>query len=586
MSHRGPARPRAPRLVAKVLGFSFGVIALVLAAVFLVLSWQARVRLTVAVTDNLERSQQRFGDVEHRRKRDRLAQAAILAESPTLKAAVDTYQTERHEGMAVDQLTETVRGELAKVQRVIGVPALSVTDGRGHIISTVGPLAQEWPSGLVVTPRAWRNADPLETVIRLDARVYLTTVVPLVLGDDVVGEFLLAAPLDEGYARQLASDAHADIVVLLDGRVVAGSASVRLGPALAAAGLPGSGTIAVDGEEYVVRRLSVVDNAAVYALGSVSGAARALSADAATVLLAVGLGALLLAGLGSTWLARTLVRPINELTTSLAGMARERRFDEALTPAGASRELDDLTATFDSLRLSIKAAEADAEASYLGVIGSLAAALDARDRYTAGHSERVSALSVVVGRELGLSDHELDMLRLGALLHDIGKIGVPDAILRKPGTLTDEEFAQIERHPTIGARILEPLRLQPEVLQIVELHHEQPDGRGYPHGMSGSQIPRLAAIVHGADAFDAITSARAYRPGRPVADALAELAQFAGTGFDMDVARVMTSLPLLTLEAATHAPNSAAVTDNETADEVILPFRALAADSARRSVGR
>ena len=586
MSAAAQAPSRAPRLVARVLGFSFGVITLVLAAVFLVLSWQARARLTAAVTSNIERSQQRFSDAELRRKGARLAQAAMLAESPTLKAAVDTYQSESHSDGPVDELAETVRRELAKVQRVTGVPALSVTDARGRIVVTVGPLSEDWTPGRVVAPRAWPTADPVEAVIRSGAQVYLTTVVPLVLNDDVVGEFLLASPLDRAYARGLATDADTDVVVLLDGEVVASSGPSSLSLALAQVRLPVSGTLVVGGDEYVVRRLSVVDRAATYALGSVSAATRASTADAAMVLSMVGLGSLLLAGLGSTWLARTLVRPIDELTGTLARMARERRFDDALTPAGASRELDDLTATFDSLRLSIKAAEADAEASYLGVIGSLAAALDARDRYTAGHSERVAALSVVIGRQMGLSGHELDMLRLGALLHDIGKIGVPDAILRKPGTLTDEEFAQIERHPAIGARILEPLRLQPEVLQIVELHHEQPDGRGYPHGMSGSQIPRLAAIVHGADAFDAITSARAYRPGRPVADALAELAKFAGTGFDMDVARVMTSLPLLTLEAATHGPLPPLSTDTESSREVVLPFRTLAADSARRSVGR
>ncbi len=582
------APSRAPRLVARVLGFSFGVIALVLAAVFLVLSFQARARLTAAVTENLELSQQRFGDAEQRRKRDRLAQAAMLAESPTLKAAVDTYQSESRAGGPVDQLAETVRGELAKVQRVTGVPALSVTDGRGRIVVTVGPLAGDWTAGQVVAPRAWPTADPVEAVIRSGARVYLTTVVPLVLNDDVVGEFLLASPLDGAYARELAADADTEVVVLLDGEVVASSGPSSLSLALAQVRLPvsGTGTVIVGGDEYVVRQLSVVDHVATYALGSVSAAARASTADAAMVLTVVGVGSLLLAGLGSAWLARTLARPIDELTVTLTVMARERRFDDALIPAGASRELDDLTATFDSLRLSVKAAEADAEASYLGVIGSLAAALDARDRYTAGHSERVSALSVVVGRELGLSDHELDMLRLGALLHDIGKIGVPDAVLRKPGTLTDDEFTQIERHPTIGARILEPLRLFPEVLAIVELHHEQPDGRGYPHGLSGSRIPRLAAIVHGADAFDAITSARAYRPGRPVTDALAELARFAGTGFDLDVARVMTALPLVTLEAATRGPRSPLAKDTDAAGEVVLPFRALAANSARRSVGR
>ena len=576
---------RAPRLVAKVLGFSFGVIVLVLAAVFVVLSWQARARLTTAVTANLELSQRRFGDAESRRQRDRLAQAAMLAENPTLKAAVDTFQAEGRAGGPLDQLTGTVHGELAKVQRVTGVPALSVTDGRGRVISTVGPLASDWPAGVMVPPRAWTTLDPIEAVVRAGARVYLTTVAPLVLGDDVVGEFLLAAPLDDAYARDLAADANTDVAVVLDGVVVAGSGAPGLGAALAAAGLPAAATLDVHGDEYVVRRLSLVDHVAVYAIGSLGTATRAATADAATVLAVVGLGALLLAGLGSAWLARMLVRPIDELTGRLARMARERRFDEPLAVIGASRELDDLTGTFDSLRRAITSAEAEAEASYLGVIGALAAALDARDRYTAGHSERVAALSVVIGRELALPQQELDMLRLGALLHDIGKIGVPDAVLRKPGTLTDEEFALIEQHPAIGARILEPLRLPPEVLAIVELHHEQPDGHGYPRGLRGPEIPRLAAIVHGADAFDAITSARAYRPGRPVADALTELAKHAGTGFDPDVVRVLTSLPVATLDASLHLPVPSA-DGAVAAAHVVLPFRALAATSARRAVGR
>ncbi len=328
---------RAPRLVAKVLGFSFGVIVLVLAAVFLVLSWQARTRLSTAVTANLELSQQRFGEAESRRRRDRLAQAAMLAESPTLKAAVDTFQAEGRAGGPLDQLTGTVQGELAKVQQVTGVPALSVTDARGRVVSTVGPLAGDWPAGLMVRPRTRATLNPVEAVVRAGARVYLVTVAPLVLGDDVVGEFLLAAPLDDAYARHLAADANTDVAVVLDGAVVAGAAAPGLGAAIAAAGRPTAATLDVHGDEYVVRRLSLVDDVAVYAIGSLGTATRAATADAATLLAVVGLGALLLAGLGSAWLARTLVRPIDELTRRLARMADERRFDEPLAVMGASR---------------------------------------------------------------------------------------------------------------------------------------------------------------------------------------------------------------------------------------------------------
>ena len=120
-------------------------------------------------------------------------------------------------------------------------------------------------------------------------------------------------------------------------------------------------------------------------------------------------------------------------------------------------------------------------------------------------------LSVSIGRQMQLSDRDLETLRLGALLHDIGKIGVSDAVLRKPTKLTAEEFEQIKLHPTLGARILKPLRFLDAQLAIVELHHERPDGRGYPHGLKGDAIPLFARIVHVADAFDAMTSARAYR---------------------------------------------------------------------------
>ena len=158
--------------------------------------------------------------------------------------------------------------------------------------------------------------------------------------------------------------------------------------------------------------------------------------------------------------------------------------------------------------------------AYVGAIRALALALDARDPYTAGHSERVSAISVAIGRQMGLADEQLEVLRLGALLHDIGKIGISDAVLRKPGALTAGEFELIKQHPALGARILRSVPFLAPHLPIVELHHERPDGKGYPHGLRGDEIPLLARIAHVADAFDAITSARAYRPARGSGDAL------------------------------------------------------------------
>jgi putative nucleotidyltransferase with HDIG domain len=218
-----------------------------------------------------------------------------------------------------------------------------------------------------------------------------------------------------------------------------------------------------------------------------------------------------------------------------------------LQPTGTSRELDALTVAFNDLMRGLIGAGAESRAAYLGAIRALAAALDARDPYTAGHSERVSALSVLIGRQMRLGDADLDVLRLGALLHDIGKIGLSDEVLRKPGALSPDEFEQIRRHPVLGARILRQVPFLAPHLPIVELHHERPDGRGYPLGLRGDDIPPAARIVHVADAFDAMTSARAYRPARGQAEAVAELQRYSGTQFDpASVMALLTVLPSAT----------------------------------------
>jgi HD-GYP domain-containing protein (c-di-GMP phosphodiesterase class II) len=172
---------------------------------------------------------------------------------------------------------------------------------------------------------------------------------------------------------------------------------------------------------------------------------------------------------------------------------------------------------------------------------------------------------------MALTDAEVESLRLGALLHDVGKIGVSDAVLRKPGKLTQDEFEQIKLHPTLGARILKPLRFLDAQLAVVELHHERPDGRGYPHGLKGDDIPLFARIVHVADAFDAMTSARAYRSALPVAAAMAELWRLIGVDFDGPVVQAMARLPIAVSDAAARTPEEAA-TAAVTAPGAVLAF--------------
>jgi HD-GYP domain-containing protein (c-di-GMP phosphodiesterase class II) len=175
-------------------------------------------------------------------------------------------------------------------------------------------------------------------------------------------------------------------------------------------------------------------------------------------------------------------------------------------------------------------------------VGSLASALDARDPYTAGHSERVCRLSVAIAQAMNFDRAGLARLRIGALLHDIGKIGISDAILRKPGPLTDEEFGLIREHPQIGRRILEGVHGFAPYLSIVELHHENWDGTGYPLGLRGEDVPLSARIVHVADAYDALTSNRPYRAGMASAVAMRILQENAGRQFDSQVVEVLANL--------------------------------------------
>jgi putative nucleotidyltransferase with HDIG domain len=227
-------------------------------------------------------------------------------------------------------------------------------------------------------------------------------------------------------------------------------------------------------------------------------------------------------------------------------MITHARARDAVPLSGTSRELDQLTTTFNTLLASLASAEAEAEATYLGAVRALAAALDARDPYTAGHSERVSILAVAMGEELKLDPEAKETLRLGALLHDIGKIGVPDEVLRKSGALSVAEFEAIKTHPSAGARILRSIPFLAPHIPIVELHHERPDGLGYPYGLRGDDIPLAARIVHVADAFDAMTSARAYRAGRMPVEAIAELRRCVGSDFDgRSVEALVAALPRL-----------------------------------------
>jgi putative nucleotidyltransferase with HDIG domain len=171
------------------------------------------------------------------------------------------------------------------------------------------------------------------------------------------------------------------------------------------------------------------------------------------------------------------------------------------------------------------------EEQHLATVGALAAALEAKDAYTGSHAQTIAEFAVAVGEELGLTGRELRAVRMGALLHDVGKIAIPDAILNKPGPLTDDEFVVMKSHTTIGADIIRGIPGMEEVVSLVRSSHERWDGRGYPDGLSGTDVPRGAYVIAVCDAYHAMTEDRVYRKAMSVEGAVTELQRCCGSQF-------------------------------------------------------
>ncbi len=267
-----------------------------------------------------------------------------------------------------------------------------------------------------------------------------------------------------------------------------------------------------------------------------------LNAQALQFVLAITFAALVLGYIFAVGIST----PIRALADSTRAISRGEFHQR--TPVRGAAEISELAETFNKMAGDLEeyierlkqAAEENREL-FLGSIRMLAAAIDEKDPYTRGHSGRVAKYSLIIGRELGLSDEELDRLRISALLHDVGKIGVDDRVLKKPGSLTPEEFDLMKQHPSKGANIMRPVPQLKEMLPGIELHHECVDGSGYPYGLQGSQIPLMARIIAVADTLDAITTNRPYQSAMELDYALGRVKFLVGKRFDPEIVAALDS---------------------------------------------
>lgn len=287
--------------------------------------------------------------------------------------------------------------------------------------------------------------------------------------------------------------------------------------------------------DWAVVAQKPVDEAyrAVYDMES---AARKLAVMAVMVSLAVGFFA-----------ARWVSNPLVVLTASSRAIARgdfsQRVHVNSRTEIGELADtFNHMTEELEHFVLDLKRAAAENRELFLNSIQMLAGAVDEKDPYTRGHSDRVTKYSVMIAKELGLSEESIEVVRVAAQLHDVGKIGIEDRILKKPGALTNEEFAVMKMHTTKGANILRSVSQLKEMIPGIELHHESLDGRGYPHGLKDEQIPLLPRIIAVADTFDALTTNRPYQQAHDPQETLRIIRSLSGKRLDPNAVTAICSI--------------------------------------------
>jgi putative nucleotidyltransferase with HDIG domain len=422
---------------------------------------------------------------------------------------------------------QTVEDQLRDLCEQMGFDFLLVSDTRGT------PLAGVMRNGrsiiAIATPP---DHSPKRGLMMFADRIYQIASVPMDQGDENIGEMSVGERFDF-------SEFSTPAVLLRNNTVlkssIPGSSLREAEAALRPCGERAECDVHLGGASYIslpLQSISFGDGYILRSLQNVDSASGPVQAVLQHIFASVSIGALCAALVFSFASARSIVKPINTLISHLRTSENTGVLAEVNGPRSTVWEIRELTSSFNRAACAIQEARDNLQRTYIECVGSLASALDARDRYTAGHSQRVSDLSCSMAAALGAGAREIEVIRIGALLHDIGKIGIADNILQKAEALTNAEYTIIKTHPAIGRRILERVNGFAPYLKAVELHHENWDGTGYPHGLSGEETPLDARIIHISDSYDAMTTSRPYRPGMSHEQALAIIRECKGTQFD------------------------------------------------------
>jgi len=461
----------------------------------------------------------------------------VAAENPALKAGLELLATERS---AIEAARRTVEDQLSEICDTMGFDFLAVSGTSGK------PLA-----GVVRGPQGFSAMDlkpqplPAKGLFSTEGHIFQVTSVAITQGQEQVGTLAVGQRFDLANVAMPAVLLHGGTVVALS---APGASAPEAEAALRECAPTAECDLRIGGETYLSVPLNNDPDQAsagdftLRSLRNLDVAVAPVQVVLRGVFLSAGLIALVAAVALGAFSSRSIVQPLAAVVARLRESGKTGVLPEFPAAERGVREIRELTDSFNHAAASIREGQDRLVRAYVEFVSSLASALDARDPYTAGHSLRVSEYSCAIARAMNVPEQEQELIRVGALLHDIGKIGISDNVLQKPGKLTPDEEALIQQHPVIGRKILECVQGFDAYLPVVELHHENWDGSGYPHGLKGEETPRTARIVKVADSYDAMTSDRPYRRGMRHDQAVSIIEKHAGTQFDVDAVQAFITL--------------------------------------------
>jgi putative nucleotidyltransferase with HDIG domain len=521
------------RFATRAFLWSFVPFALLLAGSF----WVIQQRVQYTVRDGLRSSlREAHMSIAHLRQESELQSSRflrIVAENPSMKAGLQLLLTQPKSGAA----RLTLEDQLREIAESLRFDFLLISNSDGAPLAGVVRIDDQ-----LVAMDIKRMKPPQQGFFTLGESTYQVTSFPIDINDENIGVLSIGEHFD-------LSQFSTPTILTQNGRILRSSvpnaSQAELESALRICGDQSECETQLNGETYLTLAADTINFGNGYtlrSLQSVDSVGRPVQGVLREVFLIAGLGALFAAAALSFLSSRSIVRPIGAVVSSLREAEETGTLPTFQTnPAKTIHEIRELTESFTRAAAAVQESRENLQQAYLEFVGSLAGALDARDDYTAGHSRRVSEYSCVIATALNITGTDLEVIRVGALLHDIGKIGVMDSVLRKPTKLSNDEMAMVQQHPSIGRRILEGVRGFQAYLPIVELHHENWDGTGYPLRLSDMKVPLCARIVHVADAYDAMTSARPYRLALSHEAAMRELKRCAGTQFDPEIVRALVN---------------------------------------------